>query len=415
MKAKKLVSLLTFLTIAFTNFTGCSIKSTKRDLSSLAVVIGIAIDKSDGDNRGFETFGQENDKILMTVQVVRNDSVGQQKSPGGESGAGGEGDIGKPYWNVEAVGGNLLETIRAATHVTNRSLYLAQNQIVIISSEMAKEGIAKYLDFFFRDHETRYDVSLVIAEKSAGDILSVESHLDNLPAQDLYKLIKSQKRDSGVPDCTLFSFIRDYKTQYKSSLVPFVRVIEPEDKDKSPYLFVAGSSIFTDDKMVGLLDEMQTRGVLWVKDSISDGIVAVEYGNTAVSLEIINSTGDFSAKYDDGKIKVKSKVKATLSLGEYQGDGDFDNNTIEKLEKSCIDEIKKEINEGFSKLKENGADVLGVGDYFYRHDYKNWQKISPNFNDLYKNAELEIEVEAKIIRTGSLLKLLDIHPGGNNE
>ena len=130
---KKILCLLTAVVTVFMFCSGCSIKGSKRNLTSLAIVIGLAIDKSDGENQGFETFGDEKEKILMTAQIVRNDSVGQQASTGQGSGSSEKGDIGKPYWNVESVGANLLETIRSATHVTNRSLYLAQNQVVIIN------------------------------------------------------------------------------------------------------------------------------------------------------------------------------------------------------------------------------------------------------------------------------------------
>ena len=413
--SRKILSLLAALVIITVTFSGCSEKDTKRGLNSLAIVIGLAVDKSEGENQGFETFGEEKEKILMTAQVVRNDSVGQQGSAQQSSGASAEGDVGKPYWNVEVVGGNLLETIRAATHITNRSLYLAQNQVVIISSDVAKEGIARYLDFFFRDHETRYDVSLIIADGKAGKVLATESHLDTLPAQDLYKLINSQKRDSGTPDCTLFSFMRDYKTPYKSALVPFVRIVEPENEERSPFLFVAGSAVFKEDKMVGILDEGQTRGILWVSDKISDGIVALDFNGIDISLEILNSKGKFTAEYSDGRIIIKSKVKAVFSLGEYQGAGSFNEETIEKMKTMCEEEIKKEIEEGFTKVREKNADVLGIGNYFYRYNYKNWQEIKEKFEELYNKAELQIEVEAEIIRTGSLLEPIDVNNGGRNE
>ena len=413
--SKKILSLLVALVLVMVTFSGCSGKDTKRGLNSLAIVIGLAIDKSEGENQGFETFGEEKEKILMTTQVVRNDSVGQQGSSQQGSGSSEKGDVGKPYWNVEVVGGNLLETIRAATHITNRSLYLAQNQVVIISSDVAKDGIAKYLDFFFRDHETRYDVSLIIADGKAGKVLATESHLDTLPAQDLYKLINSQKRDSGTPDCTLFSFMRDYKTPYKSALVPFVRIIEPENEERSPFLFVAGSAIFKEDKMVGLLDEEQTRGILWVTDKVSDGIVALDFNGIDISLEILDSKGKFDAKYSDGKITVKSKAEVVFSLGEYQGAGRFDEETIEKMKTMAEDKIKKEIKEAFGKVQEKGADIFGVGNYFYRFDYKKWQGFKENFEELYKNAEIQVDVDAEIIRTGSLLEPIEANNGGTNE
>ena len=67
------------------------------------------------------------------------------------------------------------------------------------------------------------------------------------------------------------------------------------------------------------------------------------------------------------------------------------------------------------KIREKNADVLGIGNYFYRFKYKQWQKIQADFLELYKNANMEIEVDAQIVRTGSLLKPIDANLGGKNE
>ena len=42
---------------------------------------------------------------------------------------------------------------------------------------------------------------------------------------------------------------------------------------------------------------------------------------------------------------------------------------MKQIENMCAEEMKKEIREGFTKIKENNADVLGVGNYFYRFDF----------------------------------------------
>ena len=193
---KKLISLLLCAVCVSVFCSACSKGGTKRELNSLAVILGIAIDELNEEQEGnFENFGEQSEKLLVTTQVVRNIAVSQNSSSseGGSPGGGGEGDLGKPYWNVRCEGANLLETLRSAVHVTNRRLYIAQNQVVIFSKEVAEKGIVKYLDYFFRDHESRYDVDLIVAEENAGEILSVESHLESLPAQDLEKLIKKQK------------------------------------------------------------------------------------------------------------------------------------------------------------------------------------------------------------------------------
>ena len=401
MKKRQTCLLLCF--ICLLSFCGgCAHTKTKRELDSLAVVLGIAIDKAEEkDEIGSESFGEDSEKLLLTAQVVRNISISQNSSESESSGSGNEGDLGRPYWNVQVVGSNLLETLRSAIHITNRRLYVAHNQVVIISKDIAQQGIAKYLDYFFRDHETRYDVGIVISDGKAGEVLDVVSHLESFPAQDLKKLVERQKDDAHGPQCTLFSFIKDYKIPYKSTLVPIVRIITPEESDnKSPYLHIAGSAVFKDDKMVTSLDENQTRGALWVLGQVENGIIALDYEGANVAIEIIEGSGDFNVEYVDGRIKIKANAKMTGVLGELQGSRKVEPVVLRAIEKACAEEIESKIRSAFNEIQSNKADVLGIAERFYRYHYKTWKKIADDFDSLYENADLTVDVKTEIIRTG---------------
>lgn len=415
MKKRQTCLLLCF--ICLLSFCGgCAHTKTKRELDSLAVVLGIAIDKAEEkDEIGSESFGEDSEKLLLTAQVVRNISISQNSSESESSGSGNEGDLGRPYWNVQVVGSNLLETLRSAIHITNRRLYVAHNQVVIISKDIAQQGIAKYLDYFFRDHETRYDVGIVISDGKAGEVLDVVSHLESFPAQDLKKLVERQKDDAHGPQCTLFSFIKDYKIPYKSTLVPIVRIITPEESDnKSPYLHIAGSAVFKDDKMVTSLDENQTRGALWVLGQVENGIIALDYEGANVAIEIIEGSGDFNVEYVDGRIKIKANAKMTGVLGELQGSRKVEPVVLRAIEKACAEEIESKIRSAFNEIQSNKADVLGIAERFYRYHYKTWKKIADDFDSLYENADLTVDVKTEIIRTGSLMEPADENDGESN-
>ena len=415
MKKRQTCLLLCF--ICLLSFCGgCAHTKTKRELDSLAVVLGIAIDKAEEkDEIGSESFGEDSEKLLLTAQVVRNISISQNSSESESSGSGNEGDLGRPYWNVQVVGSNLLETLRSAIHITNRRLYVAHNQVVIISKDIAQQGIAKYLDYFFRDHETRYDVGIVISDGKAGEVLDVVSHLESFPAQDLKKLVERQKDDAHGPQCTLFSFIKDYKIPYKSTLVPIVRIITPEESDnKSPYLHIAGSAVFKDDKMVTSLDENQTRGALWVLGQVENGIIALDYEGANVAIEIIEGSGDFNVEYVDGRIKIKANAKMTGVLGELQGSRKVEPVVLRAIEKACAEEIESKIRSAFNEIQSNKAVVLGIADRFYRYHYKTWKKIADDFDSLYENADLTVDVKTEIIRTGSLMEPADENGGESN-
>ena len=93
---------------------GCVRSGTKRELEALAVVMGIAMDKMD------EKSGPESERLLLTAQVVRNIAISQNSSQSEGGGSASEGDLSKPYWNVQVTGTDLLEALRSAVHITNR-------------------------------------------------------------------------------------------------------------------------------------------------------------------------------------------------------------------------------------------------------------------------------------------------------
>ncbi len=430
MKKYRFLCLILIIACAAPCLGGCGAVGTKRELDSLAIVLGLAIDKADGsEDVDFENYGEESDRLLLTAQVVRtlatssnssdSESAGQGSDSGSGSGSGG-GDLGNTYWNVKTVGGNILESLRSAIHVTNRRLYFAHNQAVIISREAAEESVAKYLDYFFRDHETRYDVNLVIAEGKAGEVLDVGSHLEAFPAQDLSKLIDRQRDGGFAPHCSLFSFLSDYEIPYKSALVPYVKVVKPDDGKMSPYLYVAGSAVFVQDRMVTALSEKQTRGAEWLLDNVNSGVVALSCEGSPVSLEIMKSSGGFRAEYGrdgcgGGKIKIKGSVRATCVVGEYQGKEHMDSDMMQKLCRECENEINKEIYSAFYAVRGAGSDIFGIGEYFYRYRPGVWKDISRDFEELYGNSELETDVSVDIIRTGSLIEPADADGGGYND
>ena len=60
--------------------------------------------------------------------------------------------------------------------------------------------------------------------------------------------------------------------------------------------------------MVDTLNEKQTRGALWLMGDVRSGVIALEYKDSGVSLEIMKSSGAVKANYENGGIKIKGDV-----------------------------------------------------------------------------------------------------------
>ena len=153
---------------------------------------------------------------------------------------------------------------------------------------------------------------------------------------------------------------------------------------------------------------------MWVLGQVENGIIALDYEGANVAIEIIEGSGDFNVEYVDGRIKIKANAKMTGVLGELQGSRKVEPVVLRAIEKACAEEIESKIRSAFNEIQSNKADVLGIAERFYRYHYKTWKKIADDFDSLYENADLTVDVKTEIIRTGSLMEPADENGGESN-
>ena len=111
-----------------------------REVDTLGIVSGIAVDKStDGKN------------YLVSFEVMKISSGGIDSKTTTEL--------------IKCEGKTIFEAARNAIVVAGKKLYFSHAKALIISSEVAKEGTAKVIDFFNRHVETRRDIGVYISKE----------------------------------------------------------------------------------------------------------------------------------------------------------------------------------------------------------------------------------------------------------
>src|SRR5699024_9410507 len=95
-------------------------------------------------------------------------------------------------------------------------------------------------------------------------------------------------------------------------------------------------------------------------------------------------------------------INLRSSLGEILGKIDVSKEeNILRIEDACSKTIEENIKASVKKVqKENGIDIFGFGIVFHRKYPEQWQEIEDNWDEIFADADFEIEVETKIIRTG---------------
>ncbi|WP_242832468.1 Ger(x)C family spore germination protein [Desulfosporosinus orientis] len=368
------------------SMTGCW---NRRELPSLAIVLGLGLDKGEGK-----------DKLDLTTQIVKTAEL-KTSSPE-EGGSGGGSNGAGAYWNVKNSGDSVFKIIRDYTHKSSRKLYWPHNQVLIFGRSLAEEGISEYLDFFQRDQEARSEVFILVAEDKAGDIFDVKPKLEKVPSINISDLIDAQAATSQSSITRLYQFVIRLMSKTTAPIAPIIRI---EGQGDNRVLVVSGTAIFKDDKMIGEMDKKETRGLLWVIDKVKSGIIDINCPDSEdkVSLEIIRSKGKITSKITDDKPHITVEIKEEGNIGSQAcAENLASPDAVERLEEQESEAIKEEIEATLDKAKKLNADIFGFGDILHQRHPKEWQEMKDDWDDIFPNLDVEILVEAKIRRSGSL-------------
>ncbi|WP_248928073.1 Ger(x)C family spore germination protein [Paenibacillus hamazuiensis] len=151
--------------------TGCW---SRMELNDIAIVVALGIDKKDG-------------QYSVSVQLVNPSEVSGKKTGGGK---------GAPVVTHVASDATMFEAIRKMTTNAPRRLYFSHLRMLILSEQVAKEGVAKALDLLSRDHEFRSDFYIAVAKGAPAErILEIyTAPMETIPANKMYKALDTSSK-----------------------------------------------------------------------------------------------------------------------------------------------------------------------------------------------------------------------------
>lgn len=298
-------------------------------------------------------------------------------------------------------GETVFDGVRDTIIKNARRLYWGHAKVIILSKDITSKRLISILDYTSRDAEFRDDIWIVVSnEKTADSILEntfedrqeiASFHIDNI--------LKNEKNISTYHAVPAWKFIEKIYDKSTAQTLPIVSISE-KNGEKIPQ--IGGQAIFRGGKIIGTLDEMETRAYLWVIDELKGGVLTVktniEGSLTEVTMELFNNKTKLQPKKVDNRIVMKIDVESDYGIGEISGEV----NVIEKsarktLKRDIENHIKKQIEDVIKKAqKEYESDIFGFGMKIKDKMPDEWKKIEPYWLEIFKNIEIEINVNVNI-------------------
>lgn len=378
MNHKRVLSLFLLVFMIGISFTGCINKES--EISSRLVIQGIGVDKTD---KG---------KYKLSLQVFNTAVSGGQDS-------GNSGNVTKVY-TVE--GDSVADCMRNATLIMGRRPLYSQNWIVVISEEIAKDGISSSLDFFVRDYGMRSTVSLLLSSTSAEDIIRSECGGSAIPAREINSSLEMWKYNGKIVDVDIYEAINLFNDPLAEMYIPIVRRNKGEKKEDDTVV-IDGIGVFSGDHLKDKLSPEEIRGFMFINDEIKSGeIVAQTSESGKVTLEIIRSKSKIKTHLKDGSPFFEISIKCVFDINEMENtNAQLNKNTIRAIEKSASEEIQNQSQSVLDRcIKDLNCDIFRLGDRFMKAYPKEFKKSKMKWNEWLPKVKTEVSVESEIRRIG---------------
>ena len=380
----------------------CSGCCSRREIQDLAFVTALGVEK-----------GPEDGTLKLTVHIAKPFAV-----------AGGEGkkEPEKHFLVATSIGSTSIEATRNFVKKTPGRLDWTHNRFVLFGESFAREGIIDTLSIVGRDTQMRRSTLVIVAHNStAEELLQAEFELERIPASGAEAILTaSQQRLATSVVCTVNDFMQALQAEgieplgTRAQAVPLAPAgekpgetnIEGELTREEVALTaeIAGIAVFKGDKLVGFMEDRETRGYNWIGGQVRNTIMSLDLPqlDKTAGVEVIRAKSSIIPQIESGNIefKVRIDVQAIMQEVTWLPGSLADEEAIAMIEQRASALIKEEAESALAKAQNLNADVFGFGREIYRRHPREWAGIKEQWEELFPFLNVQFEVTTKLRSPG---------------
>ncbi|WP_339317999.1 Ger(x)C family spore germination protein [Paenibacillus sp. FSL R10-2734] len=384
--------LLCLLILMQIGLTGCW---SREELNDLAIAVGIGIDKI-------------GDQYQVSAQVVLPSQIAGSKGGSPQS----------PVNLYKETGDTVYEALRKITTISPRKIYISHLRILVLSEDLAKEGISDVLDFMSRDTETRNDYFIVVAKDAkAEDALKILTNLEKIPAVRLFSSLEtSEKQWAPTSTVTLGTLITELVTKGKSPILTGVVIVGNVEIGETPknvesvysptQLKYSGLAVFKEDKLIGWLNQEESKVYNYLTNKVKNTVFFIRCPEgKKVSLEVFEAHSKIKSSMHSNKPEITIEQHLETDLGEVQCRNlDLtDPKTITQLEQIANQKVIHLFESTIKKVQqEYKSDIFGFGEVVHRSNPQAWKKLRDNWDQTFANIPVSVKMDIKIRLLGKV-------------
>ena len=408
-----------------------------KEPNNIAYVVAVGVDMT--EDEGIYDY---------TIQFAKTTQIS-----GGASEEGGkEGSEIVEVINVKAP--TVYSAVNIANQIVSKNFTLAHTKLIVISEELAENGVRDLFDTFARNSDIRPNIYMAVSSAGAKEYLESVKPVAEINPVTYYRLIYESQRGGYVPRVLLKDFYFQIEDENRQNVLPLAGVneknkekakeghkgeeeghktedesnvkddnvkeaevnekgfdfltkkyyagkIETEKRNASE---VIGMALFDGEKMIGKMDNVESLiyNILRGEYKLSyTSFYNEKSPKVPVTIAIEQQRQPkISVKTTDGvpKIKIKIFMEGSLMSESTETPIELDTPSMEKQ----VEEETKQAIEDFLKRtqKEFGVDIIGFGQYAKSNFMTNSEYERYDWRSHYPEAEFSVDVSFEMQNIG---------------
>lgn len=294
--------------------------------------------------------------------------------------------------------------------VRNTSLYFStiplwsQSQLSILGEEMAKKkGVSTTIDFLVRNRYVRKNNLLLVTHNATPEqVLNVKPYLESYTVLAINRLLRIQETTLGIYTPTeINDLLKSLSNPGIEAIAPMITVQKIGAEEQ---VLLDGMAVFKDDKVIGSLNEEESRGFHLMRPKTNTGGLFPVHSplnqEEWITLEISRSKAKTKTIIEGQNVRVKISLEVEGNFYEQSGTGNlFTPEMFSQVEHAAEQELQRQMIMCIRKAQSLNSDILGWGYSVYRKNPELWEKLAVNWDEQFPAIPYELEVKFELRRS----------------
>lgn len=356
------------------------------ELNNYSIVTGVAIDKSE---EGYEV-------SVLIANTPKNDTDKESSS--------------SKIVVYSGKGDTIFTAIKDIGLISAKELYMGHFAVLVISEDVAKDGINEVIDLFLRESSTKKNFYVSVTKDcKAKDTLKIITPLSNFPSQNIAdNLVSTSQLQGIVSNVTFNELLSNLKREGIENTINSLNIIgnssegskkeNVEESEPKTYVKLGPLGLFKGDKLVYWTNQEESVGINTVKNKTKEMYIKVDYNDSKIIIETTGVKTKTSVKLDDNIPIVNIDISGEAKIIEVTNNIDLNSDKVINLIKHKMNkQVINYVNQGIDIALKNKTDVFGFGLQFYKNypEYYNKNEWENNLNKININIKSNIILKTK--------------------